>query len=85
MSSQYFTPLSRAAGQEKFRAITNAYFRGAKGVLVVYDITQRNTFDSLDFWLEVSRCYDIYLIFRHCIDFNARFCSFGDQISTEIQ
>jgi len=39
------------AGQEKFRAITSAYYRGAIGALLVYDITRQTTFDHLDRWL----------------------------------
>jgi GTPase SAR1 family protein len=39
------------AGQEKFRAITNAYYRGAIGALLVYDITRFATFEHLDRWL----------------------------------
>lgn len=40
------------SGQEKFRAITNAYYRSSNGVLIVYDITNKSTFDAIDFWLE---------------------------------
>ncbi|RAL54394.1 unnamed protein product [Cuscuta campestris] len=40
------------AGQERFRAVTSAYYRGALGALVVYDITRRTTFDSIPRWLE---------------------------------
>ncbi|CAH9101242.1 unnamed protein product [Cuscuta europaea] len=40
------------AGQERFRAVISAYYRGAFGVLVVYDITRRTTFDSIPRWLE---------------------------------
>ncbi|MCD7454214.1 hypothetical protein HAX54_023968 [Datura stramonium] len=34
------------AGQERYRAITSAYYRGAVGALLVYDITKRQTFDN---------------------------------------
>ncbi|XP_062108087.1 ras-related protein RABA5e [Humulus lupulus] len=40
------------AGQERFRAVTSAYYRGAVGALVVYDITRRTTFDSIGRWLD---------------------------------
>ncbi|KAL9420017.1 hypothetical protein AB3S75_035163 [Citrus x aurantiifolia] len=40
------------AGQERFRAVTSAYYRGAVGALVVYDITRRSSFDSVKRWLE---------------------------------
>lgn len=39
------------AGQERFRAVTSAYYRGAVGALVVYDISRRQTFDSVARWL----------------------------------
>ncbi|CAH9140671.1 unnamed protein product [Cuscuta epithymum] len=40
------------AGQERFRAVTSAYYRGAVGALIVYDITRRTTFESIKRWLE---------------------------------
>ncbi|KAK6122199.1 hypothetical protein DH2020_044042 [Rehmannia glutinosa] len=40
------------AGQERFRAVTSAYYRGAVGALVVYDITRKTTFDSIKRWLD---------------------------------
>ncbi|PSS34580.1 Ras-related protein like [Actinidia chinensis var. chinensis] len=40
------------AGQERFRAVTSAYYRGAVGALIVYDISRRTSFDSVARWLE---------------------------------
>ncbi|XP_047957664.1 ras-related protein RABA5b-like [Salvia hispanica] len=40
------------AGQERFRTVTSAYYRGAVGALVVYDITRRITLDSVKRWLD---------------------------------
>ena len=40
------------AGQERFKNISSAYYRGAQGVVLVYDITERRTFQNLDGWLE---------------------------------
>ncbi|KAL7243966.1 hypothetical protein ACSBR1_016232 [Camellia fascicularis] len=40
------------ASQERFRAVTSAYYRGAVGALVIYDITCRTTFDSIKRWLD---------------------------------
>ena len=39
------------AGQEKYKAITGAYYKGSKGAFVVYDITRKDTFDSADRWI----------------------------------
>ena len=39
------------AGQERYRAITSAYYRGALGALLVYDVCKVETFESLGKWL----------------------------------
>lgn len=39
------------AGQERFRTITTSYFRGAQGILLVYDVTDRATFMSIRNWV----------------------------------
>ena len=41
--------------QEAFRSITRSYYRGAAGALLVYDVTRRDTFESLATWLEDAR------------------------------
>ncbi|KAL1567402.1 Ras-related protein RABA1f [Salvia divinorum] len=43
------------AGQERYRAITSAYYRGAVGALLVYDVTRNVTFDNVDRWLKELR------------------------------
>jgi len=43
------------AGQERYRAITSAYYRGAVGALLVYDITKNATFDNVKRWLRELR------------------------------
>jgi small GTP-binding protein len=43
------------AGEERYRAITSAYYRGAVGALLVYDVSERGTFDNLERWLEELR------------------------------
>jgi small GTP-binding protein len=40
------------AGQERFRSIAKAYFRSAIGVILVFDLTDRRTFDDLPRWLD---------------------------------
>uniref|UniRef100_A0A8C1KNB3 Ras-related protein Rab-19-like n=1 Tax=Cyprinus carpio TaxID=7962 RepID=A0A8C1KNB3_CYPCA len=39
------------AGQERFRTITQSYYRSAHGAMIAYDITRRDTFDSVLRWL----------------------------------
>ena len=43
------------AGQESFRSITRAYYRGAAGALLVYDITKKESFRNVGRWLEEAR------------------------------
>mmetsp|Transcript_60445 Transcript_60445/g.148697 ORF Transcript_60445/g.148697 Transcript_60445/m.148697 type:complete len:222 (+) Transcript_60445:178-843(+) len=43
------------AGQERYRAITSAYYRGAVGALLVYDIAKHVTFENVDRWLKELR------------------------------
>ena len=39
------------AGQEKYKAITGAYYKGSKGAFIVYDITRKDTFASIERWV----------------------------------
>jgi Ras-related protein Rab-11A len=43
------------AGQERYRAITSAYYRGAVGALLVYDITKSVSFENVERWLKELR------------------------------
>lgn len=39
------------AGQERFRTITTSYFRGAQGILLVYDVCDRGSFENISNWI----------------------------------
>ncbi len=43
------------AGQERYRAITSAYYRGAVGALLVYDISKHQTYENVQRWLKELR------------------------------
>jgi len=45
------------AGQERFRTITSSYYRDAHGVIVSYDITNKNTFEGVQKWINEAERY----------------------------
>ncbi|XP_015116937.1 ras-related protein Rab-18-B isoform X1 [Diachasma alloeum] len=45
------------AGQERFRTLTPSYYRDGQGAILVYDVTDRNTFIKLETWLEELNTY----------------------------
>ncbi|CAN6215636.1 unnamed protein product [Urochloa humidicola] len=45
------------AGQERYRAVTSAYYRGALGAMLVYDVTRRRTFDHAARWVDELRAH----------------------------
>uniref|UniRef100_A0A8C3PGK8 small monomeric GTPase n=1 Tax=Chrysemys picta bellii TaxID=8478 RepID=A0A8C3PGK8_CHRPI len=45
------------AGQERFNSITSAYYRSAKGIILVYDITKKETFEDLPKWMKMIDKY----------------------------
>ena len=46
------------AGQERFRSITKSFFRNTNGILFVYDITSRRSFQSVKDWIKDSEMHD---------------------------
>jgi small GTP-binding protein len=41
------------AGQEMYRALVPVYLRDAEGAIIVYDIAEKNSFDALDYWMDL--------------------------------
>lgn len=59
------------AGQERFRAISRSIYHGAKGAMLVYDITSQSSFDNLSTWLQELKVHvhastTIFLIGNKC-------------------
>ena len=70
------------AGQERFRAITKNYYKGAHGIMLIYDVTRQETFLNVRNWLtqikeNASDKATIFLIGNKCDDIEGR------QVATE--
>ena len=59
------------AGQERFRTITTSYFRGAQGILLVYDVTDRQSFVSIRNWIaQIQMVRLLFCNFSLIVDFS---------------
>lgn len=70
------------AGQERFRTITSSYYRGAHGIIIVYDVTDQKSFNNINQWiLEVTRYaggdVDKLIVGNKCESYN-RVISYDD-------
>ena len=44
--------ITDTAGQERFRSLTKMFYKGADGILVGFDLTDPNTYEQVNFWIE---------------------------------
>lgn len=70
------------AGQERFRTITTAYYRGAMGIVLIYDVTDLRSFENVETWFQTVTQHanedaQIFLVGNKCDDDDSR------QVSTE--
>jgi Ras-related protein Rab-18 len=71
------------AGQERFRTLTSSYYRNSHGVLLVYDVNNKQSYDNLHDWmneidLNVTRQQVSILLIGNKIDLDARQVSFEE-------
>ena len=52
VKKDFIISLFDTAGQEKFRAIARNYYKGSDGILLLYDITDRVTFENIEMWID---------------------------------
>ena len=64
------------AGQERYKSLTKAYYKGALGALVVYDITKKVTFENIDKWIN-----DL----KHLADKNVSIILIGNKSDLEVE
>ena len=43
------------AGQERYRSITNAYYRGAEAIMIVFDMTNKESFTNIQNWMDTGK------------------------------
>jgi len=55
--SSVFLKTWDTAGHEKFRSITSSYYRGADGIIIVYDITNESSFRHMEDWIKQCETY----------------------------
>ncbi|KAL2920212.1 hypothetical protein HK105_200280 [Polyrhizophydium stewartii] len=56
-SKKYKLTIWDTAGQERFRTLTSSYYRGAQGVILVYDVSNRSSFEHLQTWFNELDTY----------------------------
>ncbi|KAG8732952.1 hypothetical protein FRC10_000509 [Ceratobasidium sp. 414] len=70
------------AGQERFRTITSSYYRGAQGIILVYDVANRESFEALPRWFSELETYVLPSVVKIVVG-NKVDKEFSRQVSTE--
>ena len=52
---EFIIKLYDTGGQEKYSAITKSYYKGSDGILLIYDITNRSSFDNIQMWIDTIK------------------------------
>ncbi|XP_025834583.1 ras-related protein Rab-3-like [Agrilus planipennis] len=83
--------LKDTAGQERYRTITTAYYRGAMGFILMYDITNEESFNSVQDWVTQIKTYSwdnaqVILVGNKCDMEDERVISFerGKQLAEQL-
>lgn len=80
------------AGQDRFKSVTTTYYRGAHGIIIVYDITDNNSFDNIKVWLSEIQKFasptvqkllvgnKCDLVMKRAVDYNSA-CDYAQSLS----
>ena len=63
------------SGQERFHSLTQNFYRGSDGILFVFDVTNKESFDNLKFWLNDAKVDAKKIIIGNKIDLTNRIIS----------
>lgn len=79
------------AGQERFRTITTAYYRGAMGIIIVYDVCDQNSYDRVETWYKTVQQHakedaQVIIVGNKCDDEESRAISTqqGEQLAESL-
>ena len=63
-NEQYNLQIWDTAGHERFQTMTSSYYRGADVIIMVYDVTNSSSFQSIDKWIKEIERYSLNSVFR---------------------
>lgn len=70
------------AGQERFKTITSSYYKGAHGIIVVYDVTDKESYKNIDTWMNEVEKHASDNVSRILVG-NKNDCTDSRQVSTD--